>query len=164
MARLDRLSDAKLVAQIGAVIGREFEFVVLEAVTGLDAPLLDRGLRLLVEAEILVESGTPTQALYTFKHALLRDAAYASLLRVRRQELHGRIASVLGAGSETSEILRNSLPTTLPSSVAQRGDSLVAGGRQAGDPALCQQRGDQPLAERAGLACHPSVRSGARPS
>ena len=105
MARLDRLSDAKLVAQIGAVIGREFEFAVLEAVTGLDAPLLDRGLRLLVEAEILVESGTPTQTLYTFKHALLRDAAYASLLRVRRQELHGRIASVLGAGSETSEIL-----------------------------------------------------------
>ncbi len=105
MARLDRLSDAKSVAQIGAVIGREFEYDVLEAVTGLDAPLLHRGLHLLVEAEILTQSGTPPQALYAFKHALLRDAAYASLLRARRQELHGRIAGVLGARAETGEIV-----------------------------------------------------------
>jgi len=105
MARLDRLSDAKSVAQIGAVIGREFEYDVLRAVTGLDAPLLHRGLHLLVEAEILTQSGTPPQALYAFKHALLRDAAYASLLRARRQELHGRIAGVLGARAETGEIV-----------------------------------------------------------
>jgi predicted ATPase len=105
MARLDRLSDAKLVAQIGAVIGREFEYGVLETVIGLDAPLLHRGLGLLVEAEILMQSGTPPQSLYTFKHALLRDAAYASLLRARRQELHGRIAGVLGARAETGEIV-----------------------------------------------------------
>jgi class 3 adenylate cyclase/tetratricopeptide (TPR) repeat protein len=105
MARLDRLADGKSVAQIGAVIGREFEYGVLEEVTGLDAPLLHRGLGLLVEAEILVQSGTPPQALYAFKHALLRDAAYASLLRARRQELHGQIAGALSARAETGEIV-----------------------------------------------------------
>ncbi len=131
MARLDRLSDAKSVAQIGAVIGREFEYDVLRAVTGLDAPLLHRGLHLLVEAEILTQSGTPPQALYAFKHALLRDAAYASLLRARPD---------------------------------RRGDPLVAGGRQAGDMALGQYRGDQPLAERAGPARCPAARPGARPA
>lgn len=105
MARLDRLSDAKLVAQIGAVIGREFDHDVLETVTGLSASVLSRSLRLLVEAEILLPSGNAPQSLYAFKHALLRDAAYASLLRERRQELHGRIAHVLSRRAETGEIL-----------------------------------------------------------
>jgi tetratricopeptide (TPR) repeat protein len=105
MARLDRLSDAKLVAQIGAVIGREFDHGVLETVTGLDSPMLDRSLRLLVEAEILMQTGAAPQSLYAFKHALLRDAAYASLLRERRQELHGRIAGVLSKRAETGEIV-----------------------------------------------------------
>ena len=105
MARLDRLSDAKLVAQIGAVIGREFDHGVLETVTGLDELVLDRTLRRLVDAEILMQSGSPPQTLYAFKHALLRDAAYASLLRERRQELHGRIAGVLSHRAETGEIV-----------------------------------------------------------
>lgn len=103
MARLDRLSDAKLVAQIGAVIGREFEHGMLETVTGFDPPVLDRSLRLLVEAEILLQSGSAQHALYAFKHALLRDAAYASLLRERRQELHGRIAGELSKRAEAGE-------------------------------------------------------------
>ncbi|MBL6613541.1 MAG: AAA family ATPase [Reyranella sp.] len=105
MARLDRLSDAKTVAQIGAVIGREFEHDVLETVTGLEARLLDHTLRRLVDAEILVESGTAARPLYAFKHALLRDAAYASLLRERRQELHGRIADVLNKTGEPGEVV-----------------------------------------------------------
>ena len=67
--------------------------------------MLDRSLRLLVEAEILMQIGASPQSLYAFKHALLRDAAYASLLRERRQELHGRIASVLSKRAETGEIV-----------------------------------------------------------
>lgn len=133
MARLDRLSDAKSVAQIGAVVGREFDYGVLEAVTGLDAPLLHRGLRLLVEAEILIQNGTPPQALYAFKHALLRDAAYASLLRVRRQELHGQIAGVLGARAKTGEIVPELLAYHFTEAVQT--DEAIRWWREAGKQA-----------------------------
>jgi predicted ATPase/class 3 adenylate cyclase len=95
MARLDRLAPVKEVAQVGAVMGREFGYELLAAVTSLDDRKLRDGLQELANAELVFRHGTPPHAIYTFKHALVRDAAYASLLRGRRQQLHARIATVL---------------------------------------------------------------------
>jgi class 3 adenylate cyclase/predicted ATPase len=95
MARLDRLAPVKEVAQIGAIIGREFSHELLDAVTQLDAADLDRGLSELVRAELIFRRGTPPEATYSFKHAMVQEAAYQSLLKSKRQQLHARIASVL---------------------------------------------------------------------
>jgi len=95
MARLDRLAPQKDVAQISATIGREFPYELLAAVAGRDASDLDAALDQLVHAGIMFRRGTPPRAMLTFKHALVRDAAYASLLRTRRQELHARIAQAI---------------------------------------------------------------------
>jgi tetratricopeptide (TPR) repeat protein len=97
MARLDRLGPVKTVAQLGATIGRTFAYDVLQAVAALDAAALQQGLRQLVEAELIYQRGMPPQATYTFKHALIQDAAYHSLLRSTRQEYHRRIAQVMEA-------------------------------------------------------------------
>ena len=95
MSRVDRLGSAREVLQIGAAIGREFSYEVLAAVAGLaDAVLLDALIRL-TEAELVFLRGTPPNAIYTFKHALVQDAAYSNMLRTRRQELHAAIALVL---------------------------------------------------------------------
>jgi predicted ATPase/class 3 adenylate cyclase len=104
MARLDRLGVVKEVAQLGAVLGREFPYALLRAVTPLEEPTLQQGLAQLVEAELLYQRGHPPQATYLFKHALVQDAAYQSLLRSTRQQYHQRIAQVLEARfSETVE-------------------------------------------------------------
>jgi len=95
MARLDRLASLKDVAQIGAAIGREFSYELLAAVAGRSEPDLQRALDQLVAAGLIFRRGAPPQASLLFKHALVQDAAYASLLRSRRQELHARIGSVL---------------------------------------------------------------------
>jgi class 3 adenylate cyclase/tetratricopeptide (TPR) repeat protein len=95
MARLDRLVTAKGVAQLGATMGRQFAYELLQAVSSLAASTLQRELGRLVEAEIVYQRGLPPQALYTFKHALIQDAAYESLLRSTRQQYHQRIAQVL---------------------------------------------------------------------
>jgi class 3 adenylate cyclase/predicted ATPase len=95
MARLDRLVTAKAVAQYAAVIGRQFAYDVLSTVSQLDASTLQRELGRLVEAEIVYQRGVPPQATFTFKHALIQDAAYASLLKSTRQQYHQRIAHVL---------------------------------------------------------------------
>jgi class 3 adenylate cyclase/predicted ATPase len=95
LARLDRLAPAKEVAQIGAAIGREFSYELLAAVAPLGDVELRDGLNRLVEAELIFRQGTPPQATYSFKHVLVRDVAYETLLRSRRQQLHGRIARVL---------------------------------------------------------------------
>jgi class 3 adenylate cyclase/predicted ATPase len=97
MARLDRLATIKTVAQLGATIGRQFTYELLQAVSALDEAVLQRDLGRLVEAELLFQRGLPPQATYTFKHALLQDAAYQSLLRSTRQQYHQRIAQVLEA-------------------------------------------------------------------
>jgi predicted ATPase len=81
MARLDQLRAAKEVAQLGAVLGREFAYDVLQAIAPMDETALQDGLRRLVEAELLYQRGRPPRARYLFKHALIQDAAYASLLR-----------------------------------------------------------------------------------
>jgi class 3 adenylate cyclase len=95
MARLDRLVTAKGVAQMGATIGRQFAYNLLQAVSQLDASTLQRELGRLVEAEIVYHRGLPPQSTYVFKHALIQDAAYESLLKSTRQHYHQRIAQVL---------------------------------------------------------------------
>jgi class 3 adenylate cyclase/predicted ATPase len=104
MARLDRLMTGKVIAQLGATIGRQFSYVLLQAVSQLDASTLQRELGRLVEAELLYQRGLPPQASYLFKHALIQDAAYQSLLKSTRQQYHQRIAHVLEAQfPETAE-------------------------------------------------------------
>jgi len=95
MARLDRLSTAKEVAQRAAVLGREFGYPLLAAVAGMDDAGLRQGLARLVDAEIVFQRGEPPEATYTFKHALVQEAAYESLLKRTRQQLHGRVVDVL---------------------------------------------------------------------
>ncbi len=99
MARLDRLAPVKEVAQIGAVVGREFSHELLVAVAPMSGNLLGDALEQLVNSELVFRRGAPPEATYTFKHALVQDAAYQSLLKSRRQQLHGRIAEVLEGGS-----------------------------------------------------------------
>jgi class 3 adenylate cyclase/predicted ATPase len=95
MARLDRLATVKDVAQLGATIGRTFAYELLQVVSPLDDATLQHSLRQLVEAELVYQRGVPPQATYTFKHALIQDAAYQSLLRSTRQQYHQRLAQVL---------------------------------------------------------------------
>jgi predicted ATPase len=95
MARLDRLGTAKEVAQFGATIGREFTHELLQAVSPLDAETLERAVGKLVEAELLFKKGRPPHVSYLFKHALIQDVAYQSLLRSKRQQYHQQIARVL---------------------------------------------------------------------
>ena len=95
MARLDRLGTAKEVAQIGAAIGREFSHDLLAAVACKPEEELAQSLERLTAAGLLSRQGIPPQANYVFKHLLIRDAAYGTLLRSRRQELHAQIVSVL---------------------------------------------------------------------
>ncbi len=95
MARLDRLATVKEIVQLGATIGREFSYEVLQAVSPVDETRLQQALGKLVEAEVLYQRGVPPQAHYLFKHALIQDAAYHSLLKSTRQQYHRQIAQVL---------------------------------------------------------------------
>jgi predicted ATPase len=95
MARLDRLAPVKEVAQVAACLGREFHHQLLAAVAPLPDAELTQAIDQLVGAELLFRRGEPPEASYTFKHALVRDAAYASLLKSRRRQYHARIARVL---------------------------------------------------------------------
>jgi predicted ATPase len=83
------------IAQIGAAIGREFPYELIAAVAPHARPALDQALAQLTASGLAFQQGTPPDALYTFKHALVQDAAYDSLLKARRQELHGKIARVI---------------------------------------------------------------------
>jgi predicted ATPase len=95
MARLDRLGAIKEIAQIGAAIGREFTYRLLAAVAPISGIALQSALAQLTRAGLIFGRGQPPDSTYIFKHALLQEAAYASLLRGRRQELHRRIADAL---------------------------------------------------------------------
>jgi class 3 adenylate cyclase/tetratricopeptide (TPR) repeat protein len=95
LARLDRLTESKVVAQIGATIGREFSFELLAAVVPSKPKELEAALALLEAADLISARGSPPQLIYTFKHALVQEAAYSTLLISRRQKLHGRIAETL---------------------------------------------------------------------
>jgi class 3 adenylate cyclase/predicted ATPase len=95
MARLDRLASVRLVAQIGAAIGREFSYQLLHAVSCLSDDELQAALGRLIGSELVFQRGTPPDAVYTFKHALVQDAAHSSMLRSTRQQLHAQIAEAL---------------------------------------------------------------------
>jgi predicted ATPase len=112
MARLDQLNQAKEVTQLGAVLGREFAYELLQAIVPQDEETLQAGLAQWVGAELLYQRGRPPRARYVFKHALIQDAAYASLLKSTRQQVHQQIAQVLEARFPT-------LVETQPELVAQ---------------------------------------------
>jgi class 3 adenylate cyclase/tetratricopeptide (TPR) repeat protein len=94
-ARLDRLGEAREVAQIGAVLGRDFTYILLRAVGGIDDAALQSALDRLADADLLLAEGAGHEANYRFKHVLIQDAAYDSLLKSRRQALHRRAAEIL---------------------------------------------------------------------
>jgi DNA-binding response OmpR family regulator/class 3 adenylate cyclase/predicted ATPase len=120
MARLDRLTTAKQVAQIGAVIGREFPHTLLTAAAQLPEPLLTQGIGELVAAGLLFRRGLPPDATYTFKHALVQEIAYESLLRARRQHIHRQIAEIVRdqmpewAGEEPEIVAHHFTKAALP--------------------------------------------------
>jgi hypothetical protein len=118
LARLDRLASVRLVAQIGATIGREFSYELLRAVSRLPEDELQVSLARLVASELVFQRGTPPDALYTFKHALVQDAAHSSLLRGARQQLHAQIAGALETHSP--EIMENQ-PELLAQHYAEAG-------------------------------------------
>jgi class 3 adenylate cyclase len=94
-SKLDRLDDAKPVAQLASVIGREFPFTTIRALTGLDDRQLAKHLDVLVDQQLLLSRGAPPDATYVFRHALIRDAAYQSLLRRARRQAHSAVVDVL---------------------------------------------------------------------
>src|SRR5204863_665024 len=94
-ARLDRLTPVNDVVQIAACIGREFSHELIARVSGLSDARLEDDLETLTEAGLVYRRGTPPDATYTFKHALVQDVAYETLLKSRRQQLHAQIADVL---------------------------------------------------------------------
>jgi class 3 adenylate cyclase len=121
-ARLDRLSPIKETAQIGAAIGREFSQALLEAISPLKGAALNDALLQLIEAELIYSRGTPPNVSYAFKHALVQDAAHASLLRGRRQRIHADIAQALQQGVGEEECL----PATIAHHYAEAGLSMQA--------------------------------------
>ena len=131
MARLDRLTPVREVAQIGAVVGREFSYELLSVVAGLPKMKLDEALAQLVESELIFCRGEVPQAIYTFKHVLVRDAAYSGLLKSRRAQLHAEIAS---AFEQWFPEIIHTEPETLAHHLMEAGLNESAAGRwlQAG--------------------------------
>ena len=129
MSRVDRLGSAREVLQIGAAIGREFAYELLAAVAGFPDQVLQDALARLTEAELVFPRGTPPNATYSFKHALVQDAAYSTMLRARRQQLHGAIA----------QVLEQRFPDAAPEVLAQqfegagRAEQAIRYWRQAGE-------------------------------
>ncbi|MGY3355058.1 class 3 adenylate cyclase [Bradyrhizobium sp. GM0.4] len=131
MARLDRLGAAKEVAQVGAAIGRQFSYALLASVVRQREPELGSALDRLIAAGLLFRQGAPPRATYLFKHALVQDTAYGTLLRSQRQELHARIAKVLE--QEFQETI-GAQPETLAHHYSQAGlvDLAIEFWRRAG--------------------------------
>ena len=95
LARLDRLASTREVAQIGAILGRSFSHELISAVAGMPEQRLNESLKQVVNAGLIFQRGTPPHAEYSFKHALVQDVAYGTMLQSRRRQLHGRIAGIL---------------------------------------------------------------------
>jgi len=135
MARLDRLAAVKAVAQLGATLGRAFPYALLAAVSPLDEATLQQALARLVEAELLYQRGVPPQATYLFKHALIQEAAYQSLLKSTRQQYHQRIAQVL---EERFPDMVDTQPELLAQHYTEAGESAraIVYWQQAGERAL----------------------------
>ncbi|MCC2663762.1 MAG: Adenylate cyclase, partial [Geminicoccaceae bacterium] len=144
-ARLDRLGRAKEVAQIAAVIGREFSHELLAAVTPLPEPELRAALARLVETELVFRRGEPPDARYTFKHALVQETAYRAVLRERREELHARIARTLAA--DFPEVLENH-PELIAHHCTEGGldEEAVEFWREAGELAMARSAAKEAVA------------------
>ena len=126
MARLDRLAGVKDVAQMGSVIGREFSFQLFQSVFALPGERLSGSLRALVAADLIVEHGRPPNAVYSFRHALVQDAAYSSLLRDRRRALHLQVATDSSATKATwPRRSRSCWHTISPKRVSQTVRSII---------------------------------------
>jgi class 3 adenylate cyclase len=135
MARLDRFMPVREIAQIGAVIGREFSYEMIVAVAPMPLSKLDEALARLCESGLASRRGTPRNAVYSFKHALVQDAAYDSLLKRRRQALHAEIARVI-------EHRFPSVQATEPEVLAHH---LTAAGRTEAAIPLWQRAGELAL-------------------
>jgi predicted ATPase len=146
LARLDRLSPVREVAQIAAALGRQFTHELIAAVAPMPQKQLDDGLAQLVGAELIYRRGTPPDAEYTFKHALVQDAAYSTLLRGRRQQLHARIAETLER--QFTEIVASD-PALLAQHCAEAGFNEKAVGYRltAGQQALARSAMTEAVAQ-----------------
>jgi class 3 adenylate cyclase/predicted ATPase len=144
MARLDRLAPVREVAQIGAVAGRDFHYELLNAVAGLLPNKLEEALDQLVQSELIFRRGEIPHAVYTFKHALVRDAAYASLLISRRGHLHAAIADALE--QKFPEIVQ-AQPETLAHHLTEAGlfDKAIGYWQQAGKNAALRSANAEAL-------------------
>jgi class 3 adenylate cyclase len=145
MARLDRLASVKEIVQLSAILGRDLTYEMLQAVSSLDEETLQQGLSQLVEAELLYQRGIPPKAIFTFKHALIQETAYQSLLRGTRQQYHQRIAGMLvGEFAETV--------ATTPELVAHHyteaglGEQAVPFWQQAGQRAMERSANEEAIA------------------
>ena len=157
MARLDRLSAGRDLAQLGAVLGREFAYDLLQAVSPLDEMTLQHGLAQLVDAELLYQRGLPPRSRYIFKNALIQDAAYQSLLKSTRQHYHQRIAQVLE--TRFPEAVETH-PELLAQHYTEAGlhEQAVPYWQRAGTRALQRSANAEAIAHcRAGLALLPTL-------
>src|SRR5262245_57112819 len=145
MARLDRLAPVKEIGQIGAVIGREFSYSLLHALVERDETALKDALAKLEDAELVFRRGDPPDAIYSFKHALVQDAAYENLLKSRRQVLHQRIADTLRDRFPTMAELQ---PEVVAHHFTQAGlnEAAIEWWIKAGDRALDRSANDEAIA------------------
>jgi predicted ATPase len=150
MARLDQLPAPKEVAQLGAVLGREFTYELVRSIAAQDENSLKAGLEQLVAAELLYQRGRPPRSRYVFKHALIQDAAYASLLKSTRQQLHQRTAQVLEA--QFPEVV-----ATQPELLARH---LTEAGHAAQAVGYWQRAGERAVARSAHLESISHLRTG----
>ena len=150
MARLDRSPGVKEIAQTASAIGREFSYEMIRAVSGQDDGFLQTSLDQLTQGGLLVQRGVPPRAIYMFKHALVQDASYSSLLRDRRQHLHARIARAL-----LHEPPEEARPETIAHHCTEGGlfEQAVQSWREAGDQAARQYANQEAIAHyRKGLS------------
>ena len=164
MARLDRLAPVKEIAQIGAAIGREFSYRLLEAVSPIKGPALQDALGQLMAAELIHGRGAPPEATYIFKHALVQDTAYASLLRSRRQRIHADIARALEErfADQIEASRRRSSRTTTPRPASPSRRRATGWRRRNWRCRARPTRRPHPYVD-AGLALMPRLTDGAKP-
>ena len=157
LARLDRLATSREIAQVGAALGRSFSHELISAVAEMPQQELDDTLDRLVQAELIFREGTPPEAEYTFKHALVQDATYSTLLRSRRQQLHARIATTLEARFPESVAAE---PAILAQHCTQAGlhEKAVGYWLKAGRQALARSATTEAVSQlRKGLDLLPSL-------
>jgi predicted ATPase len=164
MARLDRLAPVKEIGQIGAAIGREFSYSLLRALVERDETALKDALAQLEDAELVFRRGDPPEAIYSFKHALVQEAAYENLLKSRRQILHRRIAETLRDRFQTMAEVQ---PEVVAHHFTQGGlsESAIEWWIKAGDRALDRSANNEAIAhlekaisQAGGLADGPAQR------